>query len=180
MFNISVAMSPDELPFFHEISSLDQEDEIKTTISCTSSGETKQQATGWLVHTCKLHMTIHLYRTVYNQSAAFSKPAGCRLNEPPPLEVWPSLFQTENILFLFCVTDKGKKAKRTPKKKLPENNLKVKKCLFSVPSVFTSRYFKQTSLRSFFGYESGNIHRFYRSIGKNVTFTSSIWLVIGK
>ena len=111
---------------------------------------------------------------------AFSKPAGCRLNEPPPLEVWPSLFQTENILFLFCVTDKGKKAKRTPKKKLPENNLKVKKCLFSVPSVFTSRYFKQTSLRSFFGYESGNIHRFYRSIGKNVTFTSSIWLVIGK
>lgn len=68
MFNISVAMSPDELPFFHEISSLDQEDEIKTTISCTSSGETKQQATGWLVHTCKLHMTIHLYRTVYNQT----------------------------------------------------------------------------------------------------------------
>lgn len=29
--------------------------------------ETKQQATGWLVHTCKLHLTIHLYRTVYNQ-----------------------------------------------------------------------------------------------------------------
>lgn len=68
MFNVSVAMSPDELPFFHEISSLDQEDEIETTISCTSSGETKQQATGWLVHTCKLHMTIHLCRTVYNQT----------------------------------------------------------------------------------------------------------------
>ena len=68
MFNISIPLSPDELPFFHKISSLNQEDEIKTTISCTSSGETKQQATGWLVHTCNLHMTIHLYRTVYNQT----------------------------------------------------------------------------------------------------------------
>ena len=29
-----------------------------------------------------------------------------------------------------------------PKKKLPENNLKVKKCLFSVHTIFTSQYFK--------------------------------------
>ena len=46
-------------------------------------------------------------------------------------------------IYYFCfVTDKEKKAERMPKKKLPENNLKVKKCLYSEPTVFTSRYFK--------------------------------------
>ena len=45
------------------------------------------------------------------------------------------------IIFVLLLT-REKKAKRTPKKKLPENDLKVKKCLFSVPTVFTSRYFK--------------------------------------
>ena len=33
---------------------------------------------------------------------ASSKPAGRRLNEPPPPEVWLSPFEAENILFLFC------------------------------------------------------------------------------
>ena len=52
--------------------------------------------------------------------AAFSKPAGCRLNEPPPLEVWPSPFQTENILFLFCYWQGKKKQKERPKRNSPK------------------------------------------------------------
>ena len=98
---------------------------------------------------------------------AFSKPAGCRLNELPPLEVWPSPFLAENILFLFYYRQGTEKAEKTPKKKLPNNKLKV-----SMPTIFTLKFLKtQTSFRSFFNYKSGNIHRFYRSIGKKMSLS---------
>ena len=94
--------------------------------------------------------------------AAFSKPAGSRLNEPPPQGVWPSPFQAEIILFLFCY----RQGKKNAQKATPDSNLKV-----SVPTVFTSlEFFKiQTSCRSFFNYKSGNIHRLYLSIGKKMS-----------
>ena len=80
----------------------------------------------------------------------FSLLKTCRLPAQwaPPLEVfWPSPFQAEKMLFLFCYRQGSKKAEKTPKKKLPDNNLKV-----SVPTVFTSLEFlkTQTSFRSFF------------------------------
>ena len=73
--------------------------------------------------------------------------------EPPPLEVRPSPFQAENAIFVL-LSKKKKKAEKTPKKKLPDNNLKV-----SMPTIFTSLKFlkTQTSFRSFFNYKSGNI-----------------------
>jgi len=86
---------------------------------------------------------------------AFSKPAGCRLNEPPSLEVRPSPFQAENVIFVL-LSKKKKETEKTPQKKVSDNNLKV-----SVPTVFPSLEFlkTQTSFRSFFNYKSGNIHR---------------------
>ena len=80
-------------------------------------------------HFKKVHAIIFLeislnaqaiYETI--SSSAFSKPAGCRLNEPPPLEVWPSPFQAENTLFLFCYRQRKKQAEKTHKKELPNNN----------------------------------------------------------
>ena len=67
---------------------------------------------------------------------AFSKPAGCRLNEPPPLEIWPSPFQAENILFLFCYQHGKEKLKKRPKSKSPTIILKLACLPYSLLSNF--------------------------------------------
>ena len=78
------------------------------------------------------------------------------------------------IIFVLLLTRK-KKAERTPKKKLPENNLKVKKCLYSVPTVFTSRYFKHKRHSDLSSVTKAEIFITFIEVSeKNVTFTSSI------
>ena len=133
--------------------------------------------------------TVHRKSSSYRESLAkFMSLYGCTCNTSlmqlsqnrpaagsmsRPLYAWgfDRLHSRRKIFFFSCYRQRTKKAEKTPKKKLPNNNLKV-----SVPYRIRSRIFKtQTSFQSFFCYKSGNIHRFYRSIGKkNVTFTSSI------
>jgi len=55
-----------------------------------------------------------------------------------------------------------------PKKKLPDNDLKV-----SMTTIFTSLKFLKTQMSfwSFFNDKIGNIHRLYLSIGKNMSLS---------
>jgi len=102
----------------------------------------------------------------YHAQPSQNRPAAGSMSRL--LKRFDRLHSRRKMLFLFHYRQEKKKAEKTCKKKLSDNNLKV-----SVPTMFTSLEFlkTQTSFQSFFNYKSGNIHRLYLSIGKKMSLS---------